>query len=429
MKVNIVGVGAGPSNLSLASLIHPTGLSNQFIEKRSEFSWHPGLQLPHATLQVSFLKDLVTLADPTNAFSFLAYLHETGRMYQFLNAQFDAITRQEFTQYLHWAAAKNENVCFGEEVERIDFDGDFVVATSKRKLRAECISIAVGKVPSVPHFAEQGIGETMFHSAYYLAHSHRLAGKRIAVVGSGQSGAEVFQDLLNRNGPDAPDQITWVSRRERYAPLDDSPFTNDLFMPCHQDYFSSLPAPNRRAFLKENVLASDGITESTLREIYQSLYLRRFVRDAPNTVNLLPNRAVENVSRDGASWILKMLHGDTRQHEMLPVDIVIWATGYKNATLDFLGPLEDRLQTDNDEIAVDSSFAARWNGPSNRPIFIHNASREQKGLSDPNLSLTAWRSAKMMQRILGRPFTNEPESSSVCWGPHVALPGQALRTA
>ncbi len=430
MSIQVVGVGVGPSNLSLASLLQPRNISGQFLDKKKTFDWHSGLQLPDASLQVSFLKDLVTLADPTNPYSFLAYLHEHGRTYQFLNAQFEAITRQEFTQYLQWASEKNENIHFDEVVEDIEFDGDFVVSTSKRKLRAENISIGVGKTASVPDFVKDNLNDTMFHSSDYLFHAEDLSGKRLAIIGGGQSGAEIFLDLISREGSNAPEHISWISRRTGFWPLDDSPFTNDLFMPCHQEYFTSLGTKARQQFLKDNVLASDGISESTLREIYQCLYLRRFVRNSDNTADMFPNRTVEQVSKSGTRWMVQARHGDTGSPEFFDVDVVILSTGYTNSPLNFIGSIADKLHYSGDEVAVDDSFAARWNGPANRSIFIHNASREQKGLADPNLSLLAWRSAKMVDRITGTNNALEPNSSAVTWSPlEQTTSNQVLQTA
>ncbi|MFG2390637.1 SidA/IucD/PvdA family monooxygenase, partial [Streptomyces lavendulae] len=69
---DLVGIGIGPFNLSLAALAH--GLPQQgigtlataFYDQRRDFRWHPGLLIDGATLQVPFLADLVTLADPTS---------------------------------------------------------------------------------------------------------------------------------------------------------------------------------------------------------------------------------------------------------------------------------------------------------------------------------------------------------------------------
>src|SRR5882757_4327425 len=123
---NCVGIGVGPANLSLASLLHGhDDVSNLFLDKKTTFGWHDGQQLPDTTLQVSMLKDLVSLADPTNRFSFLSYLHAHGKIYHFINAQFDAVPRQEFRNYLKWASDQNPNVVFGEDIRSVDFDGTF----------------------------------------------------------------------------------------------------------------------------------------------------------------------------------------------------------------------------------------------------------------------------------------------------------------
>ena len=115
-----VGIGVGPANLSLAALMHShPQITNLFLDKKESFGWHDGQQMPGASIQVSMLKDLVSLSEPTNAFSFLSYLHDQGRIYHYLNAQFEAVPRQEFRNYMEWACQKNKNFVFGQEVRSV----------------------------------------------------------------------------------------------------------------------------------------------------------------------------------------------------------------------------------------------------------------------------------------------------------------------
>src|ERR1700683_1353400 len=115
-----VGIGVGPANLSLASLMHGhPEITNLFLDKKESFGWHDGQQIPGATIQVSMLKDLVSLSQPTNAYSFPAYLCDQGRVYHFLNAQFEAVPREEFRNYMQWACGKNDNIVFGHEVRSV----------------------------------------------------------------------------------------------------------------------------------------------------------------------------------------------------------------------------------------------------------------------------------------------------------------------
>lgn len=429
MERQLAGIGVGVANLSLASLLCSTKITNAFFDRNARFDWHGGMQIKHTSLQVSLFKDLVTLSDPTSPFSFLAYLHASRRIYHFLNARFDAVTRKEFSLYLEWAANRNPNVYFGEEVLDVDFDGHFVVTTNKREVRSEHIAVGVGKTPKIPAFAKGKVGLTQFHSSSYLWNSDGLAGKRVAIVGGGQSGAEIFLDLISRDRTTMPIHTSWISRRTCYWPIDDSAFTNDLFMPCHQSYFASMDELKRRQFLRENVLASDGISVKTLQSIYQTLYLNKFVYGLPDLVSLLPNREVTHESSNDGAWRLCLQHRDHDAMETVDADVVIWATGYEDNQMGFMERIAGRIDRVGQEFKVDGNFAASWDGPSDRCIFIQNASHVQRGLADPNLSLLAWRSERIIERLTGVPHPNLQIPSMITWAPkEPALEPEAAET-
>src|ERR1700678_1438675 len=146
-----VGIGVGPANLSLAALMHRHAeITNLFVDKKERFGWHDGQQIPHTTIQVSMLKDLVSLAQPASEYSFLSYLHESGRLYHYLNAQFDAVPRQEFRNYMYWACRKNENITFGQEVLEVEYTDVFHIHLRTATVTADNIAIGVGTQPRVP---------------------------------------------------------------------------------------------------------------------------------------------------------------------------------------------------------------------------------------------------------------------------------------
>jgi len=417
MITALAGIGVGPANLSLASLLAPTGLSNMFFERSPIFNWHGGMDVAQANLQVSFLKDLVTLSDPTNYYSFLSYLHESGRIYHFLNARFEAVTRKEFSLYFAWACARNKNIHMGEEVQGISFDGVFRITTSNRTIMAHNIALGLGRSPSVPDVANGKIGPSLFHSAEFMTRAPSLVGKRVTVVGGGQSGAEVFQELLSRPDGQAPDHVNWITRRRCFWPIDDSAFTNDLYMPCFQEYFGTLGEDERQQFLNENILTSDGISGETLKRIYQLLYIKRFVDGRQDFAALLPNREVIGIAGDAGRWLLQVRHKDHDDGEFLQSDIVIWATGYKNQAYEILDNLAGRLRWTGGEVQVDTNYAAAWDGPKDRAIFIQNGARLQKGLADPNLSLLAWRSERIVERLTGTRSKRTQIDSMMAWAP------------
>ncbi|MFC6067329.1 lysine N(6)-hydroxylase/L-ornithine N(5)-oxygenase family protein [Streptomyces ochraceiscleroticus] len=403
-QYHCVGVGVGPANLSLASLLHGRPeVRNLFLDRKASFGWHDDQQIPGTTLQVSMFKDLVSLSDPKSPFSFLSYLHDQGRVYHFLNAQFDDVPRLEFRNYLAWASRRNENVVFGETVQEVDFDGVFTVRTDRRTVTAENIVVGVGSRPWVPPQGRDLLGATQFHVNDYMNAAKGLKDKRVVVVGGGQSGAEAFLDLISRAEGELPRRVSWISRRRNYFPIDDSPFTNDYYMPSHSDYFYGLPPEARQAFNAQHILSSDGISESTLRDIYQRIYVHRFVQGNPDLVGLHPNREVVDVSAaDAGGWDIAVRHNDEPgATEHFEADVVVWATGFRPARMDFLEPIAGRLERHGDELSIDEDFAVRWDGPADRNIFVQNAARGQRGLADPNLSLNAWRSQRIADRLSG----------------------------
>lgn len=414
--LRLIGIGAGPANLSLAALLHgDPELPNVFFERKPRFTWHDEQLITGATLQVSIFKDLVSLYDPTNRFSFLSYLHEQGRIYHFLNAQFAHVPRTEFRNYLAWAAENNENIVFSETVERVEFDGVFRVTTSHREVTADNIVVGVGTVPWVPGFVRPHLGATQFHVSAYLSRARGLHGKRIVVVGAGQSGAEAFLDLISKPEPERPAWVVWVSRRRSYFPMDDSTFTNDFYMPDYSDYFCRLPEDKRAEINSAHLLTSDGISESTLRTIYQELYRLQFIERKPHRFGLMPNRTVTAADRAGGGWELSLRHNDEpEQSQCLAADIVVWATGFRPASKVFIEPMLDRIETENGEFRLDDDFATVWDGPPDRNIFMQNAARGQRGLPDVNLSLNAWRAGRIADRLRGRRVA-EPVTSFIEW--------------
>ncbi|MEY6569770.1 SidA/IucD/PvdA family monooxygenase, partial [Streptomyces sp. PGLac3x] len=83
------------------------------------------------------------------------------------------------------------------------------------------------------------------HSADYLTPRERLLGAaHITVIGSGQSGAEIFLDLL-RARPEGREKLHWLTRTEAFTPMEYSKLGLEHFTPDYTRYFHSLPQPAR----------------------------------------------------------------------------------------------------------------------------------------------------------------------------------------
>ncbi|HKN55301.1 MAG TPA: SidA/IucD/PvdA family monooxygenase, partial [Amycolatopsis sp.] len=282
---DVVGVGFGPSNLALAIAVaeHNATASEpvtaHFLERQPRFGWHRGMLIDTATMQVSFMKDLVTMRNPTSEFSFLNYLHQRDRLADFINHKNLFPLRAEFHDYFEWAAGKVDDlVSYGTEVVSIRpvFDGDEIVyfdveATGGVSLRARNLVLGTGLRPSLP----DGVvpGPRIWHNTELLHRVEPLRGTgphRFVVVGAGQSAAEVAA-LLHDEFPAA--EVCAVFARYGYSPADDSAFANRIFDPEAVDRFYAAGEP-----VKERLMRYHGATNYSavdidlIDELYRRVY-------------------------------------------------------------------------------------------------------------------------------------------------------------
>ncbi len=405
--LDLAGLGAGPFNLSIAALIdglnrEGRNISSGFFERKSAFSWHPGMLLPDARMQTSYLKDLVTGVAPTSPYSFLNYLVQHKRFYQFLSAELSAVSRLEYADYLRWVAEQLPSTRYNSSVDAVEFDGQqFLLHFSggRSPVTAKNLCLGTGKRPYVPECARPHLGGNVFH-AIGIAHSSFCAqGLRVAVIGGGQTGAEVFKGLIEEQWG-TPACVHWVSRRQNFEPLDETAFTNEFFTPQYVDTFFHLPKAAKQRLVASQKLASDGISPETLKALYQRLY-ELAIQGRSGHLDLRPHRSLTEMTYQEGHYRLSMTNGIQNRREELDADIVVLCTGFESEVPVYLESLRSRLSVDSHEqLELTRSFEVLWDGPANNRIFAVNAGRHSHGIAEPQMSLMCWRSATIINAML-----------------------------
>lgn len=401
---DLVGIGIGPFNLSIAALCYDNpNLDVAFYDNKESFCWHPGMLLPNTFLQTSFLKDLVTAVNPQSPFSFLAYLVAKKRFYAFLNNNTPDISRKEYNDYLQWVSKKIDYLNFAQPVEKVDFKNDqfeIKFANQNESVHSRNICLGTGKRPHVPDAVKSLYhNEKCFHAIEFANKKRNFAGKRVTVIGGGQSGAEIFLHLLSGHDGE-PLEINWLSRRSNYLPMDETCFTNEWFSPKYIDSFYPLPSNTKYSIVDEQKLASDGISESTLDTIYANLYHKRITGEAQK-YNLRPNRDLI-ASYQTNEFVLEARNKFDGETEHYHSDIIILATGFENVVPSYLEPIKDRLDiSDDQQFMLRRDYSINWNGPDTNKIYAVNAGRYSHGISEPQMSLMCWRSATIVNDLLG----------------------------
>ncbi len=403
---DFVAVGLGPFNLGLACLTEPIDeLDGVFLEAAEDFDWHPGMMLRDATLQVPFLADLVTLADPASPYSFLAFLKDTGRLYSFYIRESFYPLRREYNQYCRWAAERLSSVRFGRRVVRVehipDEGGTYLVTTATgERFRGRRLVLGIGTAPYVPASLRpvaEGEG-TVLHSATYLDRKAELQELRsIAVIGSGQSAAEIYADLLGEID-DHGYQLTWLTRSPRFFPMEYTKLTLEMTSPEYTAYFQRLPADTRRALLREQRHLYKGISSDTVDAIFDALYTRQ-VHGGTDTT-LLTATEVVGSRWEGEQAVLDLHHTEQEEAFRIRAEALVLATGYRAEVPGFLEPVRDRIAWDADgRYAASSTYAVDH---ERREVFVQNGEEHTHGFVAPDLGMGAYRNSVIIAAMLGR---------------------------
>ena len=415
---DLLGVGIGPFNLSLAALLDPVGdLDAVFFDQAEAFAWHPGLLLEGTTTQVPFLADLVTLADPTSRHSFLEYLRAHDRLYRFYLRERFHLPRREYDHYCRWVAGRLAGCRFGTRVERLAWlDGPRVFEaeltevaggrTSRR--RARNLVLGVGAAPDVPAGLAGALGKDVFHAADFLDHRERLRqATAVTVVGSGQSGAEVFLELL-REQPGCGYRLDWLTRSAGFFPMEYSRLGLEHFTPDYTRYFHGLPAATRERLLPTQDLLYKGIDVDTIAAVGDLLYERTVAGAAP-PVRLLAHAEVRSLEPAGGRWRVAGRQWEQDRPFALEADCVVLATGYRAGPPACLAGL--RRLVDWDEAGryrVDLDYRVATDPQVTGGLFVQNGELHTHGVGTPDLGLGAHRAATIANAVAGRELYRPP---------------------
>ncbi|MET7611574.1 SidA/IucD/PvdA family monooxygenase [Streptomyces seoulensis] len=400
--LDFVGIGLGPFNLGLACLTEPIEeLDGVFLDSKPDFEWHAGMFLDGAHLQTPFMSDLVTLADPTSPYSFLNYLKEKGRLYSFYIRENFYPLRVEYDDYCRWAANKLTSVRFSTTVTEVTYeDGVYAVHTDTGDTyRARHLVLGTGTPPYIPEACE-GLGGDFIHNSRYLANKAELQKKRsITLVGSGQSAAEIYYDLLSEIDVHGY-RLNWVTRSPRFFPLEYTKLTLEMTSPEYIDYFHALPEDTRYRITAQQKGLFKGIDGELINEIFDLLYRKNL--GGPIQTRLLTNSSLNSAAYENGTYTLSLRQEEQGKDYELESEGLVLATGYQYREPEFLKPVRDRLRYDgHGNFDLGRNYAIDVTG---RGVFLQNAGVHTHSITSPDLGMGAYRNASIIRELLGSEY-------------------------
>lgn len=426
-EVELLAIGAGPSNLALAVALEElgsTGLAENslVIERGRDIAWQQGLLLPWAKSQVSFLKDLVTLRNPRSRFSFLSYLHDVGRLDDFVNMGSFTPYRVEISDYFGWAARQLTKV-------RLELGQDCVSVEPRRDaqgvltgwltrlgdgstITSRYLVIGAGRDPYVPPVLEKVSAQRVIHSTQYRSRVSELSAEmpyRVAVIGSAQSAAEMVQALQT----DLPNSdIAWIMRSISLRSYEaNNKFTNELYFPSFVDAFFEARPEGREQIMDEMHRTNySGVAPALLDSLYADHYLDRLNgRDRRRMITMTDVTGADTIDDEVALELTDRRSGVTTE---LRRDLVFLGTGFAREMPSLVRRLAAQMGVDR--VAVTRRYRMDLPGPSTAACYLQGVNEATHGIADSLLSVLAIRAEEITRDILadrlsasngGRPVT------------------------
>ena len=410
--LDLLGIGFGPANIALAIVLdeHSLLAGTRFLERESQVGWHPGMMLAGTSVQNSFLKDLVTLRNPRSQFSFLAYLKAKGRLHQFINLAQARTSRWEFNDYLRWVADH-----FAELVrydwEAIELVPNFAADGVARTMSVTAVNKSGEQCSYVTRNVVFGMGgrprmlpdivtpsPKVVHSSQFLRRFPEIALDQptptaVAVVGGGQSGAELTQHLARELPQSA---IHWIVSEAAPRPADDTPYINDIFMESevdrHFDAQRSGDADYHATFHNSNYGVVDAdLLHSLYRLQYQEAITGRNRLQIHTRSRLLA--AFEKNQR-----LFLTISGPVTE---LQTDLLVLATGYhRDLPAEMTGGLSSLLERDAEgRLVIERGYRVSARPELAAGIYAQGMAEHSHGLGDTLLPVMPFRAERISQQV------------------------------
>ncbi len=429
---DILGVGIGPFGLGLAALSEPLDdVDAIFVDQRPEFRWHPGMMIEGSTIQVPFLADLVTMADPTSPYSFLNFLKERRRLYPVYIRESFYPLRAEFDEYCRWVSAQLDSLRWNRRVVSVTREDGVFTALAEvaddsgsivgtETYRARHLVLGVGTKPVLPPALQRLEGDAgagasgtgpdgaaglpaagpLIHTADYLENREALLDSgAITIVGSGQSAAEIYRDLVD-DAEDRGVRLDWVTRSPRFFPMEYTKLTLEMTSPEYTDHFRALPDELRERVGREQRTLYKGISADLVDDIHDTLYrLSRGGRELLTNLISEAELVTADIDQISGEYLLGFRNTALGKTFTRRSGSVIAATGYKSQVPDFLSPLGDDIRLDSrGRLDVSRHYTINDEGT----IHVVGGEEHTHGVTAPDLGFGPWRASVVLAAVTGR---------------------------
>jgi L-ornithine N5-oxygenase len=250
------------------------------------------------------------------------------------------------------------------------------------------------------------LDERVWHSSEFLAKFRRMNPddlKSVAVVGAGQSAAEITRFLYD-SLPHA--QVYAILPSYGYSIADNTPFANQVFDPGAVDEYYVGTEQTREAFWRYHRNTNYSVVDD---ELIKDLYRRSYDEDVRNSrrLHFLNLSRVSSVTRAGSVTRVSLHSLLDLESQELSVDAVVFATGYDAMEpTGLLGDLNRHCLRDSaGQLRVERDYRLITDPDLPCGVYLQGGTEHTHGLTASLLSNVAIRSGEIADSILRRRYT------------------------
>lgn len=435
---DVVGVGFGPANMALAIaldeyndwLTGPSRLEERpgdpiravFLEQGDAPRWHPGLLLPDASMQISFLKDLVTFRNPQSRYTFVNFLQQADRLADFVNRGATEPLRVEFSAYLQWVAAQlncylrcsrrvtGVHPRFSPGSDRVElFEVTVEGPEGRQELLTHNVVVAAGLQPRFPTGVEPG--PRVWHSCGFLDRVEGMEDPReLVVVGSGQSAIEVALDLYRRF---ETVRVHLVSSQFGVPPSEQGPLVNQIFDPSTVEaVYATTPEVRDRLDRLHRNTNNGSANPREIQAFFDAQYRDRWLGQDRLFLHRLSR--LTSVLETSERVRVQIAHDLDGGQSTIDADALVLGTGYRSFDTDRLLGEHRRLVARDQagRVLLDADCRARLSVRGSAGLYLIGQSDHLHGVSSTLLSNVAVRGGEVADSILSRHLTRDTSNQN-----------------
>jgi len=264
-------------------------------------------------------------------------------------------------------------------------------------IRSRYLVIGAGRDARIPEPLRGIAAERVIHSTEYLQRIATLRKDlpyRVAVVGAGQSAAELFSSVQS----DLPEcRPTMVMRSIGLSYYETSKFTNELYFPSFVDQFYTARPEARRQMLAEMRHTNyAGLAPGMMDSLYRQVYLDRL--SGRSRLQMIIMHDITAARDEGDEVVLELTDRRTGATQELRTDIVLLGTGFSAEMPKLVRQVANSIGLS--DVKVTRDYRLVIDRSSTAACYLQGVNEATHGIADSLLSVLAPRANDILQDIL-----------------------------